>query len=84
MPSYFPENNIPTHNDNEVRSLQKINDLLANGFAIPPYNDVVFQYNNSSFPTKPTYITFKQDGTDVYALDLSYDANGALTRVFQD
>jgi len=54
------------------------------GFSIPPYNDVVFEYNNGSFPTKPTYITFKQNGTNVYALDLSYDANGALTRVVQD
>jgi len=57
---------------------------FLSGLQIPPYNDVVFQYNNSSYPTKPTYITFKQNGTEVYYLDLSYDANGALTRVFQD
>jgi hypothetical protein len=57
---------------------------VVEGFQIPIYNDVVFQYDNGSFPTKPTYITFKQNGTNVYALDLSYDANGALTRVVQD
>lgn len=31
MPAYFPENNTPLALDTEVRSLQKINDLLKNG-----------------------------------------------------
>ena len=57
---------------------------FATGFAIPPYNDVVMEYTNSSFPTKPTEIIFKQNGTPVYYLALTYDGNGALTRVAQD
>jgi len=47
-------------------------------------NDVVMEYTNSSFPTKPTEIIFKQNGTPVYYLALTYDANGAVTRVAQD
>lgn len=54
------------------------------GFNIPPYNDVVLQYNNTSFPTKPTYMTFKLNGEPVYFLDLSYNSDGALIRVVQD
>ena len=57
---------------------------LTTGFVIPPYNDVVFQYSNSSFPTQPTYMTFKMNGTPVYYIQLDYDVNGALTRVSQD
>jgi hypothetical protein len=57
---------------------------IANPFQIPPYNDVELQYANSSFPTKPTEIIFKQNGTSVYYLQLFYDANGALTRISQD
>lgn len=34
MPVYFPENNTPTPLDTEVRSLQKINDLLNGGVSI--------------------------------------------------
>lgn len=34
MPVYFPENNTPVPLDTEVRSLQKINDLLKNGIGI--------------------------------------------------
>jgi hypothetical protein len=56
---------------------------LSTGFAIPAYNDVVMLYENASFPTKPTFITFKQDGTIVYEVTLTYDANGALTRVYE-
>jgi hypothetical protein len=54
------------------------------GFVIPPYNDVELQYQNGAYPTKPTYITFKQNGTPVYYIYLEYDANGAVTRVAQD
>ena len=57
---------------------------VVQGFVIPAYDDVVLQYNNVDFPTKPTYITFKKNGTNVFALDLSYDANGAVTRILQD
>lgn len=51
------------------------------GFTIPPHNDVVMAYANAGFPTKPTTITFKFNGTTVYILLLTYDANGAATRV---
>lgn len=34
MPAYFPENNSPLPLDTEVRSLQKINDLLKNGVGL--------------------------------------------------
>ena len=54
---------------------------LTTGFAIPAYNDVVMAYANAGFPTKPTTITFKFNGTTVYILLLTYDANGAATRV---
>jgi len=57
---------------------------LSTGFAIPAYNDVVLEYANGSFPTKPTEIIFKQNGTPVYYLALTYDVNGAVTRVSQD
>ena len=57
---------------------------LTTGFAIPAYNDVVMEYTNGSFPTKPTEIIFKKNGTPVYYLALTYDVNGAVTRVQQD
>jgi hypothetical protein len=53
------------------------------GFTIPAYNDVVMAYANAGFPTKPTTITFKFNGTTVYILLLTYDANGAATRVVE-
>ena len=34
MPAYFPENNTPLPLDTEVRSLQKINDLLRGGIGL--------------------------------------------------
>jgi hypothetical protein len=34
MPSYFPENNDAKPDDTEVRSLQKINDLLSGGITV--------------------------------------------------
>jgi len=57
---------------------------VVQGFTIPAYNDVEFEYQNGAFPTQPTYITFKQNGTPVYYIYLQYDGNGALTRVAQD
>jgi len=57
---------------------------LSTGFAIPAYNDVELLYQNGSYPTKPTYITFKQNGNPVYYVYLEYDNNGAVTRVAQD
>jgi hypothetical protein len=86
--------NIPSTLDTGVYRklvLQLLNSMSSggggggnDGFVIPAYNDVVLQYSNTEFPTKPTYITFKQNGTNVYYVALEYDANGALTRVFQD
>lgn len=60
------------------------NSTSVAGFSIPAYDDVVLLYANASFPTKPTYITFKKNGANVYVLELTYDANGALTHVGQD
>jgi hypothetical protein len=57
---------------------------VVQGFTIPAYNDVEFQYQNGAFPTYPTYITFKQNGNAVYYIYLEYDGNGALTKVAQD
>lgn len=34
MPRYFPENNLALPQDTEVRSLQKINDILENGVSL--------------------------------------------------
>ena len=78
-----------THDGEEItlcRILEAVapNGALAAGFPIPQYNDVEFLYQNGSFPTQPTYITFKQNGTPVYYIYLQYDGNGALTRVAQD
>jgi len=66
-----------------IRSVAESTGNLVN-FNIPPYNDVVMLYQNEAFPTKPTFITFKQNGTPVYYVFLTYDENGALTRVAQD
>jgi len=54
---------------------------LTTGFAIPAYNDVVFQNNGNGDPTE---ITFKLNGTPVYYLAFTYDGNGYLTRIQQD
>ena len=88
--SQFPEiaSNLSTANYRAsaltlIRSVAESTGNLVN-FNIPPYNDVVMLYQNGSFPTKPTYITFKQNGTPVYYLYLEYDVNGAVTRVAQD
>jgi len=67
----------------DLNNITALNASIA-GFAIPAYNDVVMEYTNGSFPTKPTEIIFKQNGTPVYYLALSYDVNGAVTRVQQD
>lgn len=68
--------------------LENLNNVTASttsiaGFNIPAYNDVVMAYANAGFPTKPTTITFKFNGTTVYILLLTYDANGAATRVVE-
>ncbi len=78
--------NIPSSLDTATFRHLVLDDLnnitaLNAGFSIPPYNDVVMLYADAGFPTKPTTITFKQNGTDVYVLLLTYDANGATTRV---
>ena len=67
----------------DLNNITALNASIA-GFAIPPYNDVVMQYSNGDFPTKPTEIIFKQNGTPVYYLALTYDVNGAVTRIQQD
>lgn len=87
--SQFPEisSNLSTANY-RASALTLLSSVAAStgnlvSFNIPPYNDVVMLYQNASFPTKPTFITFKQDGTIVYRVTLTYDANGALTRVYE-
>jgi len=50
--------------------------------ALPTSTNPINLYG--AFPTYPTYMTFKQNGTPVYYLALTYDVNGALTRVQQD
>jgi hypothetical protein len=87
--SQFPEvaSNLSTANFRAsaltlIRSVAQSTGNLVN-FNIPAYNDVVMLYQNASFLTKPTFITFKQDGTIVYRVTLTYDANGALTRVYE-
>lgn len=88
MEIFQPVKSNPT--DGDSITLCKILESVAvggastTGFAIPAYNDVEFLYQNGSFPTQPTYMTFKQNGTPVYYLYLEYDVNGALTRVAQD
>jgi hypothetical protein len=66
----------------DLNNITALNASIA-GFAIPAYNDVVMLYANAGFPTKPTTITFKQGATPVYVLLLTYDVNGAVTRVVQ-
>ena len=87
--SQFPEiaSNLSTANY-RASALTLLSSVLSNtvssvNFAIPAYNDVVMLYQNASFLTKPTLITFKQNGTTVYSVTLTYDANGALTRVYK-
>jgi len=88
--SQFPEiaSNLSTANyrASALTLLSSVATSTGNlvGFAIPAYNDVVMEYSNGSFPTKPTEIIFKQNGTPVYYLALTYDVNGAVTRVQQD
>lgn len=87
MTTFQPVTSNPA--DGELITLCKILEAtsvggaLSTGFAIPAYNDVVMLYANAGFPTKPTTITFKQNGTTVYVLLLTYDANGATTRVVE-
>jgi len=76
-------NGIATGQAADTAAIKSSNTKVA-GFSIPPYNDVVMEYTNGSFPTKPTEIIFKQNGTPVYYLALTYDVNGAVTRVQQD
>jgi hypothetical protein len=57
---------------------------LSNGFTLPPHNDVAIQYANTSFPTKPTYMTFRLNGTEVFWLQFTYDGAGNLTRIQPD
>jgi hypothetical protein len=54
------------------------------GFVIPPHNEVEMQYNNEAHPTKPTFMTFRLNGTAVFWLALSYDQGGNLTRIQPD
>lgn len=58
--------------------------FTANGFTIPPHNDVEIQYQNVAFPTKPTFMTFRMNGTPVAWFFLTYDAAGNLTRIQPD
>jgi len=38
MPAYFQENNTPKPDDTEIRSLQKINDLLSRDVSVSDHN----------------------------------------------
>jgi len=88
MNIFQPVQSNPTNGDSitlcKILESVAVGGSLTTGFAIPAYNDVVMEYSNGSFPTKPTEIIFKQNGTPVYYLALTYDVNGAVTRVQQD
>jgi hypothetical protein len=58
--------------------------FTANGFTIPPHNDVEIAYSLTAFPSKPTYMTFRLNGTAVFWLMFTYDAAGNLTRIQPD
>lgn len=57
---------------------------FSNGFVLPPHNDVEVQYQNGAYPDKPTYMTFRLNGTEVFWLALTYDQGGNLTRILPD
>jgi hypothetical protein len=57
---------------------------FSNGFVLPPHNDVEIQYSNSAYPDKPTFMTFRLNGTAVFWLMFSYDESGNLTRIQPD
>jgi hypothetical protein len=54
------------------------------GFVIPPHNDVEIQYGNEAYPDKPTFMTFRLNGTAVFWLVFTYDESGNLTRIQPD
>jgi hypothetical protein len=54
------------------------------GFQIPPHNDIEITNSDVNGTQKPTYMTFRLNGTIVFYLQLSYDSNGNLTRIQPD
>jgi hypothetical protein len=57
---------------------------VSTSFTIPPHNDVEIAYSLTAFPSKPTYMTFRLNGTAVFWLMFTYDAAGNLTRIQPD
>jgi hypothetical protein len=57
---------------------------FTQGFQIPPHNDIEITNSDVNGTQKPTYMTFRLNGTPVFYLMLSYDGNGNLTRVQPD
>jgi hypothetical protein len=51
-------------------------------FIIPPHNDIQIQYVSGT--DKPSYMTFRLNGTEVYWLMFSYDESMNLTRIQPD
>lgn len=55
---------------------------FLNGFALPPHNDVQISYVSGT--DKPSYMTFRLNGVEVYYLQFTYDGSGNLTRIQPD
>jgi len=57
---------------------------FTQGFQIPPHNDIEITNSDIYGTQKPTYMTFRLNGTPVFYLMLSYDGNGNLIRIQPD
>lgn len=57
---------------------------VLSGFRLPAHNDLEVSYTEIAGGNKPTYMTFRLNGTEVFWLVLSYDSAGNLLRIQPD
>jgi hypothetical protein len=61
------------------------NGSLAEGFRIPPYDEVTFDNNGNGDPTEIYFKKYTPNGTQtIFYLNLGYDGNGHLNRISND
>lgn len=71
-------NPVPASHQNPIPMINR------SGFIIPAHNDIEITNSDVNGIQKPTYMTFRLNGTAVFYLQLSYDSNGNLTRIQPD
>jgi hypothetical protein len=62
----------------------QVNMVFTQGFQLPHHDDIQITNSDVNGVQKPTYMTFRMNGTPVFYLMITYDGNGNLVRIQPD